>query len=86
MLVGLQGSGKTHTCGKLAKFLKNQRRRPLLVPADVYRPAAIQQLKTLGTQLSLEVFDSRADQDPVDICREALRYAHIFRFRHGHFR
>lgn len=75
MLVGLQGSGKTTTCGKLAKFLKNQRRRPLLVPADVYRPAAIQQLKTLGTQLSLEVFDSRADQDPVDICREALRYA-----------
>ncbi len=80
MLVGLQGSGKTTTCGKLAKFLKNQRRRPLLVPADVYRPAAIQQLKTLGTQLSLEVFDSRADQDPVDICREALRYAHISGF------
>lgn len=75
MLVGLQGSGKTTTCGKLAKFLKNQRRRPLLVPADVYRPAAIQQLKTLGTQLSLEVFDSRADQDPVDICGEALLYA-----------
>jgi signal recognition particle subunit SRP54 len=80
MLVGLQGSGKTTTCGKLAKFLKNQRRRPLLVPADVYRPAAIQQLKTLGTQLTLEVFDSRADQDPVDICREALRYAQISGF------
>ena len=75
MLVGLQGSGKTTTCGKLAKFLKGQRRRPLLVPADVYRPAAIEQLKTLGHQLSLEVFDSRADQDPVDICRDALRYA-----------
>ncbi len=75
MLVGLQGSGKTTTCGKLAKFLKGQRRRPLLVPADVYRPAAIEQLKTLGHQLSLEVFDSRADQDPVDICRDALLYA-----------
>ena len=77
MMVGLQGSGKTTSCGKLAKFLKAQRRRPLLVPADVYRPAAIEQLKTLGRQLSLEVFDSRADQDPVDICREALKYAEL---------
>lgn len=75
MMVGLQGSGKTTTCGKLARLLKEQRRRPLLVPADVYRPAAIEQLKTLGRQLSVETFDSRADQDPVDICREALRYA-----------
>ncbi|WP_306534219.1 signal recognition particle protein [Geobacter sp.] len=75
MMVGLQGSGKTTTCGKLARLLKGQRRRPLLVPADVYRPAAIEQLKTLGRQLSVETFDSRVDQDPVDICREALRYA-----------
>ncbi|ABB33090.1 signal recognition particle protein [Geobacter metallireducens RCH3] len=75
MMVGLQGSGKTTTCGKLARLLKGQRRRPLLVPADVYRPAAIEQLRTLGRQLSVETFDSRADQDPVDICREALRYA-----------
>jgi len=80
MLVGLQGSGKTTTCGKLAKYLKAQRRRPLLVPADVYRPAAIEQLKTLGEQLSLEVFASRADQDPVDICRDALRYAELSGF------
>jgi signal recognition particle subunit SRP54 len=80
MLVGLQGSGKTTSCGKLARYLKAQRRRPLLVPADVYRPAAIEQLKTLGRQLSLEVFDSRADQRPVDICREALRYASISGF------
>ncbi|MDD2319792.1 MAG: signal recognition particle protein [Geobacteraceae bacterium] len=80
MLVGLQGSGKTTSCGKLARHLKAQRRRPLLVPADVYRPAAIEQLKTLGRQLSLEVFDSRADQDPVDICREALRYASLSGF------
>ncbi|BEH09173.1 MULTISPECIES: signal recognition particle protein [Geobacter] len=75
MMVGLQGAGKTTSCGKLARLLKAQRRRPLLVPADVYRPAAIEQLKTLGRQLSVEVFDSRADQDPVDICRDALRYA-----------
>jgi len=80
MLVGLQGSGKTTTCGKLAKYLKAQRRRPLLVPADVYRPAAVEQLKTLGAQLSMEVFDSRADQDPVEICRQALRYAELSGF------
>jgi len=80
MMVGLQGAGKTTTCGKLARHLKGQRRRPLLVPADVYRPAAIEQLKILGRQLSIEVFDSRADQDPVDICREALRYAELSGF------
>ena len=80
MMVGLQGSGKTTTCGKLARFLRSQRRRPLLVPADVYRPAAIEQLKTLGRQLSIEVFDSRADQDPVDICRDALKYAELSGF------
>jgi signal recognition particle subunit SRP54 len=80
MMVGLQGSGKTTTCGKLARYLKNERRRPILVPADVYRPAAIEQLKTLGKQLSMEVFDSKADQDPVDICREALKYAELSGF------
>ncbi|HTG83126.1 MAG TPA: signal recognition particle protein [Geobacteraceae bacterium] len=80
MMVGLQGSGKTTTSGKLARFLRGQRRRPLLVPADIYRPAAIEQLKTLGRQLSVEVFDSWADQDPVDICRDALRYATLSGF------
>src|SRR5512137_1638815 len=75
MMVGLQGSGKTTSCGKLARLLKGQRRRPLLVPADVYRPAAIEQLKTLGRQLDIEVYPSRADQDPVEICREAMAYA-----------
>jgi signal recognition particle subunit SRP54 len=80
MMVGLQGAGKTTTCGKLARYLKGERRRPLLVPADVYRPAAIEQLKTLGRQLSLEVFDAKADQDPVDICREALKYAELSGF------
>ncbi|WP_298267894.1 signal recognition particle protein [Geobacter sp.] len=77
MMVGLQGAGKTTTCGKLARLLRAQRRRPLLVPADVYRPAAIEQLKTLGRQLAIETFDSQASQDPVDICREAIRYASL---------
>ncbi len=76
MLVGLQGSGKTTSCGKLAKHLKAQRRRPLLVPADVYRPAAIEQLKTLGKQLSIEVYQSESNQ-PVEICRQALQYAEL---------
>lgn len=77
MLVGLQGSGKTTTCGKLANYLKGQRRRPLLVPADVYRPAAIEQLKTLGRQLSVEVYASTVQQDPEQICREAMRHASL---------
>ncbi|HEY3307038.1 MAG TPA: signal recognition particle protein [Desulfuromonadaceae bacterium] len=77
MMVGLQGAGKTTTCGKLGRFLKTQRRRPLLVPADVYRPAAIEQLKTVGRQLGLEVFDSSADQKPVDICTSAMKYAEL---------
>ncbi len=80
MMVGLQGSGKTTSCGKLARYLKAQRRRPLLVPADVYRPAAIEQLKTVGRQLSLDVFDSHVNQDPVDICREAMKYSELSGF------
>ena len=75
MMVGLQGAGKTTSCGKLARHLRHQKRRPLLVPADVYRPAAIEQLKTLGRQLDIEVFDARADQDPVHICQSAMEYA-----------
>lgn len=77
MMVGLQGAGKTTSCGKLGNWLRKQKRRPLLVPADVYRPAAIEQLKTVGRQLSLEVFDSKPDQDPVAICSEALKYAEL---------
>jgi signal recognition particle subunit SRP54 len=75
MLVGLQGAGKTTSCGKLARHLKGLRKKPLLVPADVYRPAAIEQLKVLGRQLGIETFDSQASMKPLDICREALRYA-----------
>jgi signal recognition particle subunit SRP54 len=72
MLVGLQGSGKTTTAGKLAKFLKTQHRRPYLVPADPYRPAAIDQLMKLGENLGTDVFPATPDMDPVDICSQAL--------------
>ncbi len=71
MLVGLQGSGKTTTAGKLAVFLRNNGHKPYLVPADVYRPAAIDQLVKLGSQLSVSVYPSSPDMDPVDICRNA---------------
>ncbi|MBI5343118.1 MAG: signal recognition particle protein [Deltaproteobacteria bacterium] len=77
MLVGLQGSGKTTTCGKLALLLQKRKRRPFLVPADVYRPAAIEQLKVLGGQIGIPVYDSDPGADPVDICREAVRHADL---------
>ncbi|GAB6082631.1 signal recognition particle protein [Desulfuromonas carbonis] len=77
MLCGLQGAGKTTTCGKLALKLRKEKRSPLLVPADIYRPAAIEQLKTLGRQLNVPVFDSRADMDPVDICLQARQFAEL---------
>jgi signal recognition particle subunit SRP54 len=77
MMVGLQGAGKTTTSGKLGRHLKGLKRRPLLVPADVYRPAAIEQLKTVGRQLGLEVFNSSADQKPVDICIAAMKFAEL---------
>lgn len=75
MLVGLQGSGKTTTAGKLALHLKEINRKPCLVPADVYRPAAIDQLLTLGEQLGVPVFPSTTQMDPVDIGNAALGYA-----------
>jgi len=71
MLVGLQGSGKTTTAGKLAVLLRKRGRTPFLVPADVYRPAAIDQLKTLGAQLDVPVMAVTPEMDPVDICRAA---------------
>ena len=71
MLVGLQGSGKTTTAGKLAIQLRKSGRRPFLVPADVYRPAAIDQLKTIAEQVDVPVFASTTSQDPVQICLEA---------------
>ncbi|MBN2231474.1 MAG: signal recognition particle protein [Deltaproteobacteria bacterium] len=75
LMVGLQGSGKTTTSGKLALHLKKLRRSVLLVPADVYRPAAIEQLESLGRQIDVPVFPSSPGRDPVDISREAVAAA-----------
>jgi signal recognition particle subunit SRP54 len=75
MLAGLQGSGKTTTAAKLARLLKEKGRKPFLVPADVYRPAAIEQLHVLGEQVGVPVFDSRTEQKPVDIARRAFAEA-----------
>lgn len=75
MLVGLQGSGKTTTAGKLAVHLRKEGRKPYLVPLDVYRPAAIDQLQKLGGQLSVPVFPSTTDMDPVEIAEKARRKA-----------
>ena len=75
MLVGLQGSGKTTTAGKLANFLrKKHTKKPLLVACDIYRPAAITQLQTLGKELNIEVF-SEGVENPVKIVEDALDYA-----------
>jgi signal recognition particle subunit SRP54 len=76
LLVGLQGSGKTTTSAKLARLLRDTyKRSPLLVPADVYRPAAIQQLKTLGANLKIPVFDTQPSDKPVDIAIRARDFA-----------
>ncbi|HWH78223.1 MAG TPA: signal recognition particle protein, partial [Candidatus Binatus sp.] len=73
MLVGLQGSGKTTTLAKLARYLKKEKKRsPYLVPADIYRPAAIEQLKILGNELDLPVFDSDPKLSAVTICQRGL--------------
>ena len=75
MLVGLQGSGKTTTIGKLANYLrKNFKKKPLLVACDVYRPAAIDQLKTIGKELNIEVY-TEGKKDPVEITKNAITYA-----------
>jgi signal recognition particle subunit SRP54 len=74
MMVGLQGSGKTTTAGKLAKYFKKDGRRVLLVPADTRRPAAVEQLKTLAGQLGVDAYISE-EKDPVVICREAVKHA-----------
>ena len=75
MMAGLQGSGKTTTSGKLARMLKEKGRRPYLVPADVYRPAAIEQLQILGGKIDVPVHPSSTDTRPVDICRQAVAAA-----------
>jgi signal recognition particle subunit SRP54 len=80
MMAGLQGSGKTTTAGKLAKLLREKGRRPYLVPADIYRPAAIEQLQVLGSRLDVPVHPSTPDVKPVDICRQALNEAALHNY------
>src|SRR5512138_683981 len=75
MLVGLQGSGKTTTAGKLARHLKEEGQRPLMVAADLQRPAAQDQLQTLGKALGVEVYRAQAPTTPVAVCREAVSQA-----------
>jgi len=75
MLVGLQGSGKTTTAAKLARRFQKDGRRPFLIPADVYRPAAITQLKVLGQQIAVPVWETNPAARPLDICREAIASA-----------
>jgi signal recognition particle subunit SRP54 len=75
MLVGLQGSGKTTTAAKLANYLRKQGQRPIMVAADMYRPAAVRQLQTLGKQLSIPVYAEPMGADPVNICVNSLGYA-----------
>ena len=75
MMCGLQGSGKTTTCGKLARTLKESGRLPLLVAADLQRPAAIDQLHVLGEQLEVPVYSDRAQKDPVTVCTAAKQQA-----------
>ena len=75
MLVGLQGSGKTTTAGKLAHHLRTRGRNPYLVPADIYRPAAIEQLKKLGSQIEVPVYQQESDLKPEEICVDALSKA-----------
>jgi signal recognition particle subunit SRP54 len=72
MLMGLQGSGKTTTAGKLARYLMQQGRHPILVPADVYRPAAIDQLAAIAAQLDVPAYIPSGKEDPVEICRNAV--------------
>ena len=75
LLAGLQGSGKTTTAGKLANLVrKKHSKKPLLVACDIYRPAAIEQLQTIGKQLNIEVY-TEGKKDPVEITKNALLYA-----------
>jgi signal recognition particle subunit SRP54 len=77
MMVGLQGSGKTTTSAKLARLFRKEGRRPMLVAADLKRPAAIDQLITLGKQLDIPVFYSKEMKDPVMVCADALKQARL---------
>ena len=81
LIAGLQGSGKTTFSGKLGRFLKTKKgRTPLLVAGDVYRPAAIEQLKILGEQVEIPVYTEEGSTDPVSIARNAIRHARVHGF------
>jgi signal recognition particle subunit SRP54 len=75
MLCGLQGSGKTTTCGKLGRMIGQRGRKPLLVAADLQRPAAIEQLQVIGGQLEIPVYTEPGAQDPVAVCQNAVKHA-----------
>jgi len=77
MMVGLHGSGKTTTSAKLAMFFKKEGRRPMLAAADLQRPAAIDQLVILGSQIDVPVFHSKGIKDPVELCRESVKKARL---------
>jgi len=80
MMVGLQGSGKTTTSGKLANYLRKEGKKPLLVACDVYRPAAVKQLQVVGSQLNIPVFEMGTSADPVDIAKKAVDHARSMQF------
>ena len=86
LMVGLHGSGKTTSSGKLGRLLLKQGRTPLLVAADVYRPAAMEQLETLGQQLQLPVYAHKGETDVLKIAREALDVARAQEPQHAHLR
>ncbi len=75
MMVGLQGAGKTTTCGKLSGLLRKQGKKPLLVACDVYRPAAVKQLQVVGSTYNIPVFEMGTNISPVDIAKAALKFA-----------
>jgi len=75
MLCGLQGSGKTTTCGKLGRLVRQRGRKPLLVAADLQRPAAIEQLQVIGGQLEIPVYTEPGATDPVAVCHNAVKHA-----------
>ncbi|HAS74100.1 MAG TPA: signal recognition particle protein [Clostridiales bacterium UBA8960] len=75
MMAGLQGAGKTTTCGKLGSILKKQGKRPILIACDIYRPAAIQQLKVVGEKVDVPVFEMGNQTNPVDIAKAGLAHA-----------
>ncbi len=83
MMCGLQGSGKTTTCGKLARMIHERGRQPLLVAADLQRPAAIHQLHVLGEQLGVPVYSEPGSTNPVAVCQNAVKQAKRVRRRGG---